>query len=149
MTQPAFAFVSDIEVRLGLEPGTLENEDLARAQAALDDASTLVRAEAGKNWIDEDGNPVGPAPVVAVTIRAALRAYRNPDGVGSESLGGLYTYSYAKGEASIYLTEEEVAIVKKAALGDFGRLPMGTIRTASNYYDPVLENELNKYIWWD
>jgi hypothetical protein len=149
MTLPAFAAVSDLEVRLGLEPGSLENEDLARAQAALDDASTLVRAEAGKSWVDEDNNSVAPAPVVAISIRAALRAFRNPDGVGSESLGGLYTYSYAKGEASIYLTEDEVAIVKKAALGDFGRLPMGTIRTASNYYDPVLEDEINKYIWWD
>ena len=47
MALPQLAPVSALEIRLGLAAGTLDGADLARAGAALDDVSALVRAEAG------------------------------------------------------------------------------------------------------
>ena len=137
MTLPALASVSQLETRLGIEVGSLEDLDLARAQACLADASELVRAEAGVDWISDLGEPNAPDVVVGVVVRAALRGFRNPDGVGSESLGGVYTYSFASGEASIYLTASEIDIVKKAATRSSKWTGTGTLRVPSSYFDPV------------
>lgn len=147
MSMPAFATVADLEKRIGVETGSIEDEDLARAQSALEDASVLVRAEAGLSWYNEETEQLtAPESVVMVTLRAAIRAYRNPEGLGSESLGGVYSYSYANGETSVYLTAEEKRIVRNAALNV---KPSGiqTVRTPSNYYDPT--EDLAYYIWWD
>lgn len=147
-SMPALATIADLEIRLGVEQGSIEDEDLARAQAALADASALVRAEAGITWHNHGNNQNENVPeaVVMVTLRAAIRAYRNPEGLGSESLGGLYSYSYANGEAGVYLTPEEKRLVRNAALNV---KPSGitTVRTPSNYYDPT--EDLAYYIWWD
>jgi hypothetical protein len=132
MTLKALAEVSALELRLGLEIGSLQGADLARANASLEDASSLVRAEAGKPWLD--GNTVtAPAQVVTIVIKAALREYKNPDGFSSEQIGD---YSYRTDNVGgVYLTEDERRIVRMAA--GTGGAGMGTIRTPSEYYDPT------------
>lgn len=117
MALPALSTVAAMEVRLGVEVGSIEGADLDRAQTSLDDASTLIRTVAARNWIDAEGVLSGVPDVVAtICTRAAIRDYRNPDGVGSEQLGqGAYGYAYAAGQETIYLTDEEVGLVRAAA----------------------------------
>lgn len=127
MALTPLAAVGDLEARLGhtLTAGTV---DRARAEAALADASSLIRAETGSNWLADDGVTLtAPDPVVTITIHAALRGYRNPDGFASENLG---EYGYRLDAVGVYLTEEE-----KRVLGRFrkGWTGTGSIRTRSAY----------------
>lgn len=138
----ALAQVSALELRLGLEIGSLQGADLARAQAALEDASALVRAEAGKTWLDEDGLVTAPAQVVTIVIKASLREYKNPDGFTSEQMGD---YSYRTDNAGgVYLTEDERRIVRDAA----GASAAGIwdVRVQSSYYDPKVPLPSNYYM---
>lgn len=132
MTQPALAQVSALELRLGLETGSLQGADLARAQAALDDASALVRAEAGKPWLDENNVVTAPAEVLTIVVKASLREFKNPDGFTSEQLGD---YSYRTDNVGgVYLTDDERRIVRTAA--GVGGQGLYTVRTPSMYWDP-------------
>lgn len=131
MNLPPLAPVAAMERRLGVAPGTLAGSDLVRAGAALDDASTLIRAEAGTDWVASDGVTVtAPPVVVTVAVAAALRVYRNPDGYSGESVGD-YSYQYARESTSTYLTAAEVRMIRQAA----GRTSAGvyTVRTPSAY----------------
>jgi hypothetical protein len=124
-----------METRLGVSVGSLQGADLQRATDALDDASILVRAEAGLDFLAADGLTID-APDVIVTIarRVALRQYRNPDGFVSEGMGsGAYTYRYADDETSAYLTDREAAQIH-AAVAALRPAPFqGSVRTPSAY----------------
>lgn len=136
MTLPSLSTVGAMEVRLGLPVGSLAGADLARAETSLADASALVRSVGDRAWVDAEGNADAPDDVVMVVTRAAIRDYRNPDGVMNEALGaGAYAYTYAEGEASIFLTDQEVAVVKAAAVGGpVGKWSgTGSVRTPSAY----------------
>lgn len=134
MSLPPLATVAELEKRLG--QGTLAGADLVRAGAALDDISALVRLEAGVDWVAEDGVTItAPPAVVTVVLKAAQRAFRNPDGFRGETIGP-YSYQYAEGAASAYLTEEEIRIIRAAA----GKIPgsrVHTVRTPSAYAEPA------------
>lgn len=123
MSALSLAPLSALEIRLGVAVGSLSGADKARAEACLDDVSALVREAGGVSFLDAAGDLVDreeiPAAIVTVTVQAALRGYRNPDGLASESIGsGAYAYSYgSEAQAGIYLTEAEASIVKKAANG--------------------------------
>nr|MBP9053017.1 hypothetical protein [Ilumatobacteraceae bacterium] len=80
MDGPALAQLADLEARMGVVA------DEARARAALDDASALIRSEAGaEDWLDDDGNlEVVPSIVVTVCCKVAQRVLTNPDGVTNE-----------------------------------------------------------------
>ncbi|MDG4801716.1 hypothetical protein [Micromonospora sp. WMMD980] len=137
MSLPPLATVAEMEKRLGLAPGAITGNDLVRAGAALDDASALVRAEAGTDWVADDGLTVtAPAVVRTVTVAAALRAYRNPDGYQGETVGP-YSYQYAQGTATLYLLAAEATIVKRAAGMAGGGRGVYTVRTPSAYEPPV------------
>lgn len=130
----ALAEVSALELRLGLEIGSLQGADLARAQASLEDASALVRAEAGKPWLDAAGTTVtAPAQVVTIVVKASLREFKNPDGFTSEQLGDYSYRTDATGGA--YLTEDERRIIRQAA-GTSGQ-GLGTVTTPSAYGVPI------------
>lgn len=132
MALPALATVASMEVRLGLEVGTLTGADLARAEASLADASAFVRSIGRTLWLDTSGEVTAPEDVAMVTTRAAIRDYRNPDGVNNEALGqGAYAYAYAPGQASIWLTEDEVKLVRQAAAN--GGTPGAWTGTGSVY----------------
>lgn len=106
--------VSALEARLRIPVGSLTGVDLAKAQADLEDASNLVRAETGKSWLDEQGQPIAPGPVATVVLKAALRCYRNPDEFSSESEDG-YTWRREPDAVTPYLTEQEKTLLGKYA----------------------------------
>lgn len=137
MALPSLAPVSALEVRLGVAEGSLSGADLARAEAALEDVSSLVRGEAGKLWVDTLGALEGvPDVVTTVTIQAALRAYRNPDGLSNESIGGVYSYGYGQdAQNGVYLTDAEIRAVKAAARGTATGGGVYTVATPSAYGD--------------
>lgn len=118
--------VAALEARLGVAVGTLAGGDLARAQAALEDAATLALAEAPATvaaaWqID------APTVVALVVLKAARREFDNPRGISTESDG---EHSIGLAETSgVYLTGREVRQLQRAA----GRVGVGTTRTASAY----------------
>lgn len=115
---PPLATVGELEVRLGLTPGTLADLDLARAEAALADASELVRAEGGIPWVDLSGEATAPPAVVVVVLQSAKRAYLNPNGYATESVsagGASYSYSNNQQALTIYLTADELRTVQGAA----------------------------------
>jgi len=103
------ASVDDLGVRLGLN---LSGVEQARALAALDDASALIRSEAGEDW---DGEPIPPV-IVSIALQVAFRAYRNPDGVTQTSVGDVsvsYTRDGVAGQ--VWLTDAERRQIRKAA----------------------------------
>lgn len=145
MALPPLAPVSALETRLGLAAGSLSGVDLARAGAALDDVSALVRDAAGKDWVDVDGVTItAPAGAVTVTVQAALRSYRNPEGYAGESVGDYSWQLVQNGDfgVGVYLTPGEKAIVRRAALGTTGPF-LGTVRVPSAFDNPTQPDPLS------
>jgi hypothetical protein len=140
------AEVSDLEVRLRLEVGSITGADLQAAETALEDASVLVLAQGNPAWTPASV----PEIAKSVVIRVALRQYRNPDGFVSEGMGGgAYTYRYADDETSAYLTEAEAVMVQRAFAAEqpsAGRGFVGTVRTPSAYSRSTLTGTPP---WWD
>ena len=120
---PPLATVDAFEARLGR---TLDGADRARAQAALEDASSLARDVASTTYLDQTAvrTPV-PGPIRSVVLAAARRAFDNPNGYASENLG---SYSYSRDAAfsrgGVYLTAEEKRTIRRAA----NRLGIGTLQ---------------------
>lgn len=109
MTLPALASLDAFVVRLG-QPTALTNAEEERAQAAIDDASALARAEAKVDWITEDGEldeDSIPDVVVTIVLRAARRAFVNPDEVESETIDA-YQVRYRE----VYLTQAERDLIR-------------------------------------
>ena len=136
MSLPSLAPVSALEKRLGVPVGSLAGEDLTRAETDLADASALVRAEAGLDWVADDGVTItAPESAVTVVVRAALRSFNNPEGYAGESLGsGAYSYQYGQqAQQGVYLTAAEIRIVKQAARISGGLGGVFSVRTPSAY----------------
>lgn len=155
MVLPAFATVEELAFRI---PGGIATEDVDRAEAALADASALIRAEAGKTWVNDLNELSGvPDAIVAVTIAASRRALTNPDGVASETVPDYSrTFAATSLSADIYLTKGERRVVLRAA-GRSGLWTLATTRrdlggdvqpvTAGYAYavDPVPPEEYDPY----
>lgn len=108
----ALASVVDVETRLGRP---FEQSELGRVGALLDDASALVREEAGRSWVDAEGNPKPfPASIRTIVLRVVDRAWRNPEGFSAESDGD-YSYQRTNVQPGVYLTEQEAKAVRRAA----------------------------------
>src|SRR5262245_61311281 len=101
---PPLASTEELEARL---PEPLAEDEVARAEAVLVDASTLVRAEAGGNtWVtDGELDDDVPDTIVIVTLTAARRAFLNPDGIRQETLGDHSITHGASGD--VFLTKAE------------------------------------------
>lgn len=110
---PPLASLPEFSRRVGqvLEQGTPDGN---RAAGALADASALVRAEAGRTWIDATTGDVDlvPAEIETVVLKAARREWENPRGLGSETIAD-YTWRLDAGQTSVYLTEQEQAICRR------------------------------------
>lgn len=140
MTLPALATTDDLDART---PGGLDAGDLARASAALDDASAMVRSVAGKTWttdgvLDDDI----PHVVLMVTVAVARRVLANPDGVTQESIDD-YSRTVANASSDVYLTRAERAAIRSAA-GKSGVWTMQTTRIGTDdtqYVDVVGQDE--------
>jgi hypothetical protein len=137
---PPLATIPQLEVRLGLTPGTLADNDLARAEAAIADASDLVRTESRLDWTDLGGALPAPPAAVVVVLQIAKRAYNNPNNYASESVaadGASYTYSNDQRALEIYLTDDELRTIQAAArdattaLGSSKWRGTGSVRTPS------------------
>lgn len=150
MALPALATVDALEIRLGLAAGSLSGADLARATANLQDASALVRAAAGKSWVDPvDGVTVtAPDVVVAVVLQAAKRAFQNPEGIQQESIssGGYWSSWADAASAGVILTPDERGTVVAAARGSGGPF-VGSVGTPSAYSQPATAADVPTVDW--
>lgn len=125
---PALATVDDLEARLGLDADTLAGPERARAQAALDDASALVREETGQDWVDPVTTDItAPAPLVRVVLGASLRNFRNPDSEISQTIGP-FSRTLKAAEVGVYLTPAELAIVRRYRKESTGLWTLRTTR---------------------
>lgn len=109
------ADVEELSARLG-QPLTIDTADYNRAKANIEDVSTLVLHESGQVW--DPGN----LPPVAKTIvlRASERAFRNPSGAISRTMGP-FGEGYGQGNATgVYLTDEEKEILDSLATANAG-----------------------------
>lgn len=110
------ATVQDVEIRLGRE---LTGADLSRVVGLLDDASDLVRLEAGvvdgQEWLLDAAGELRPVPATirGVVCRMVDRAVRNPEGFSAESDGD-YSYQRTQVQPGLYLTDAEKAIIRRA-----------------------------------
>ena len=102
------ADVSALEARLG---ETLTGTERTRAEAALSDASALVRVY-GIPWPDP---LTAPDVAVSVTLAAAERKVRNPEGFRSEMEGSYQWTRAASTPAGVDLTPGEIRMLSKAA----------------------------------
>ncbi len=129
---PPLASLEALSLRLGV---TLAGAEADRAGAILDDASALVRSEAGREWVDDEVVLLDvPAVVESVTLAAAYRAFRNPDGVAQTSLGDASIhYDRGDGQAAVYLTRDERKAIRRAA----GTSAVGAIELTSPWAMPA------------
>ncbi|AIA05407.1 hypothetical protein [Streptomyces noursei] len=109
---PPLADVAALEQRLGRE---LVGEERVQAEAALADASALVRAY-GDAWLDPGR---APAVAVAITLAAAERRVRNPEGYRSEQQGAYQYQLPASLPIGVGLTDGEARMLR-AAVGAAG-----------------------------
>jgi hypothetical protein len=107
------ASVAELSKRLGQ---TLTGVDHDRAYAALQDASALIRTEAGKTWIDDhDELEEVPGIIESICIASAHRAFRNPDGTTQTSIGDVSISFRREGNASsVFLSKQERMAIRKA-----------------------------------
>lgn len=110
MAEP-LATVQELEVRLG-EP--LTGGQLAMAEAALNDASAVVRAY-GLPWPDPS---TAPDIARSITLSAAERRMRNPEGYRSEIEGSYQYHRPASAPLGVELTKGEIRML--AAAGGLG-----------------------------
>lgn len=133
MANPLPPPLSALERRLGLTVGSLEAEDKARAEDALEDATVLALDEVAP-LIAEQWEIDAPPVVRVVVLKAAKREYDNPRGLETEALG---EHSVGISETSgVYLTGREVAKIRRAATGRSGGF-VGSVRIRSAYEEPV------------
>lgn len=133
MALPSLAdLVTGLERRLGVEEGSLEETDLARAEEALTDASALVASVGGT--LATGGDDDAPAVALAVLYAAAKRTYvrgNNPDEEGT----GPFSVKWG----SVWLLTEEKKLL--TGLGGTGGVwTLGTTRGDSSdmvYVDVV------------
>lgn len=105
----ALATVAELEDRLGR---TLTGAPLDRAEAALDDASALVRDEGDEDW----DSLTAPDRVVQIVLAAAYRAFTNPDALAQATSGDV-SVSYGTVPGAVYLTAAELRAVRRHAGG--------------------------------
>lgn len=109
MSLPDIADVDALQARLGR---TLTGADVDRAAAALSDVSALARGVAEQQW---PLAPTGvPDDVIAVVLAAARRAFDNPEGFLSQTMGPLSATRAPSMVTGNVFTSAETTILKKA-----------------------------------
>jgi hypothetical protein len=95
---PPLAPVESLRDRLGVDA------DVVRLAAHLDDASALVRAEAGQSWIVAGELDGVPDEVVRITLAVARAMFENPQRVSSDQTGP-FSVSYSQPDR--WLSDED------------------------------------------
>lgn len=114
---PLLAELGALAERIGVDLDPDSPEGL-RATAALADASALVRSEGRRDWVDDHDELelFLPDVISSVTLQAALRAFRNPDGFAQTTVGDVsVSYGASGGQGGVYLTRDEKRQVRRAA----------------------------------
>jgi len=90
--------------------------DETELQGVIDDASALVVLECSPN-LDDTTSDDCPAAIQAVLVSMCRRGSTNPRGASQETLGDYsYTMGSEGGVPTIYLTNRERRIVRKASV---------------------------------
>ena len=111
ITTPPLVTFDDVADRLG-DP--IDDIDANRLDAAIDDASALVRTVARQTWLNDAETAVEDVPdaIVTVVANVARRGYRNPLGIVHETEGP-FSARYGEDAAQgIYLTDAERELVE-------------------------------------
>jgi hypothetical protein len=117
--------------------GDPTDPDGMRAGAALNDASALIRATAGEDWLDDADPPAltqVPFVIQTITLSVAQRAYNNPNGAIQASVGDA-SVTWARGESgagSVFLTSSEIKLIRKAV----GLSAVGSVQFVTEYVPP-------------
>lgn len=125
MSDVQLADLADFEARY---PRALESDERRRAVALLEDAANILRAEFGRDWLNDDDTAVEDPVVTTVCVAMATRAFDNPEGITSYTTG---TYSETRQATpnAVYLTDDERALLAKIASGTIsGVWTLGTTR---------------------
>lgn len=123
MSLPSLATVDDIAE---LAPDITADADQAGRLLVL--ASAIVREEANRTWVSDEGDvlegvPDGIPELVALMV---IRALRVPEGVTQETIGN-YSVSYAAAATDrLYLTKTEKAFIKRTVSGPTGAFSIST-----------------------
>lgn len=126
------ATIDELQERLGR---VLVEPELSLAKAALADASALVR-HYGLPWPDPS---TAPAVAVAITLAAAERRVRNPEGYRSE-LEGSYQYQLpASAPTGVALSDAEIKILEdlSGSAGLYSVEVQRPFRVDDTWYAPV------------
>ena len=122
----------DFQVRY---ENTIPAADTDRVTALLADAYALVEAITGVAYpiLDVTATPppiayeAVPGVIVAVVCNAVRRAYENPLGLGSETIGDYSWRASAGSPGGVYFTSDEKRILRGAAgLSGVGTLTLTT-----------------------
>ena len=115
MALPSLITQTQFENRAGMAVSTLTGVKLAQFTAFAEDASALIRDEAGLDFVDEADQLAVPAGILPVAFRVVHRAMENPLGHASQTDG---TFTWRKevgaGAAGVYLTDEDADDINAA-----------------------------------
>lgn len=115
------ATLTELAVRLGrIDADALSTQQQAQGTQLLGTATDLILEAVNRDtdWLD-DLDPV-PRVLRAVCIEVAARVMTNPAGVRTEgeTLGQhQHSVSYAEGAGLLYLTDRELRLCRRVALG--------------------------------
>lgn len=116
-----FATLTELAIRLGrVDDSELTASQHAQGTQLLETATALILDAIGRDaaWLDDQD----PAPAVprAVCLEMCARVMMNPANVRSEgeTLGQhQHSVSYSDGHGLLYLTDRELRLCRRAALG--------------------------------
>lgn len=114
---PPLVGFAKLVAKLGYTP---EDEERARAESLLVEASALIRDVAGKTWTNETTNALLEVPhrVRQIALSVVYRAFTNPEALSQRTIGdSSKSFDRAKREGgeAVYLTEAEEKAIQKAA----------------------------------
>lgn len=144
--------IAELEARTGKE---YADAALAQANAAIEDASALVRLIGESEFHDEAGNLDVPEAIRPVVVAMVRRALEVPTGAAAGLTGemvGAYSWQSASGNgaggsasgpaASLYATRREIRIIRKAAgLSSLTSVPIESPYTTAGTGDLFAEIE--------
>lgn len=134
---PPLAPVQDLADWIEEEIAT-DSAAFRRAEAVLRVASSLVRKETKRSWLNEAKTEVVsdiPDEVVQVCVQAAARKYTNPNDYEQEREDDFYGARKVE-EAGVYLTDSE-----KALLAEYAGNTHGGLRTIATTRDDYPKSE--------
>jgi len=124
----AFVTLHEFQVRY---ENTVPPADEERVDAFLADACALAENIAGTAYGDGSGSEV-PGAIMSTVCTAVRRAYDNPMGLGSETIGD-YSWRVSSASAGVYFTPAESRVIRRAA----GKTSVGTIELQGMLPDTI------------